>query len=382
MTALGKVAMKHVGRALVTATTALALTAAPAATAAPVQPDRPGLQEGLDGVVAAGAVGALAVVRDGHRAWRGNSGVAELGYDRAVPPMGGFGSAVLLRRSWPPWYCSWSAKGGCGWTTRSTRGCPGSSRTATRITVRHLLNHTSGLYDYRLTLALPPARSSWTTGGGPGPQPNRSSARRPSADVRTARFGVRVLEHQLPRARPDHRAGDRALLRQGDRAPDHPAVAVAPVPRCPARRRGSAGRIRTATRRWSTRRHPHRRLHRDEPVVVRRRWRHDFQRRRPPPLLRRTAPWTPARPLTCSTNEDAGARGGTYGLGLPGGTPPAAYASTATTATPCPTSPIPSPRGTRTSWPRSPSRPTSAVTPTTSTSLSTRSSTRRSANDP
>ena len=52
--------------------------------------DRAGLQERLDEVVAAGAVGALAEVRDEHGVWRGASGVAEVGWTRAVPVGGRF----------------------------------------------------------------------------------------------------------------------------------------------------------------------------------------------------------------------------------------------------------------------------------------------------
>ena len=91
MTALGKVGMRHVLRTMVTATTALSVIVAPATAATePAETNHAGLQERLDDVVAAGSVGALAVVRDGHRRWKGNSGVAELGTTRAVPIHGRF----------------------------------------------------------------------------------------------------------------------------------------------------------------------------------------------------------------------------------------------------------------------------------------------------
>ena len=158
MTALGKVAMKHVGVTLVTATTALALAAAPAATAAPVQPDRPGLQERLDDVVAAGAVGALAVVRDGHRGWRGNSGVAEVGTTRAVPVHGRFRIGSITKTFVATVVLQLVGEGWLRLDDPVEKWLPGVVPDGDRITVRQLLNHTSGTYDYRLTLALPPSQ--------------------------------------------------------------------------------------------------------------------------------------------------------------------------------------------------------------------------------
>ncbi|MCG5468906.1 beta-lactamase family protein [Micromonospora sp. LAH09] len=72
-------------------TTALAVMVSPAAAAASAKtPDRVGLQSRLDDIVAAGAVGGLAEVRDEHGVWRGSSGVAELDTTRAVPVDGRF----------------------------------------------------------------------------------------------------------------------------------------------------------------------------------------------------------------------------------------------------------------------------------------------------
>ena len=180
MTALGKVAMKHAGVTLVTATTALAVAAAPAATAAPVQPDRAGLQERLDDVVAAGAVGALAEVRDEHGVWRGTSGVAELGTTRAVPVHGRFRVGSITKTFVATVVLQLVDEGRLRLDDTVEKWLPGVVPDGDRITVRQLLNHTSGLYDYLHTLPLPPSRSSWTTGGGPGPRPNRSSARWPT----------------------------------------------------------------------------------------------------------------------------------------------------------------------------------------------------------
>jgi hypothetical protein len=57
-------------------------------------PDRDGPQRRLDQVVAAGAVGALAVISDDRGGWQGTSGVAERGRCDRVAAMDGevFGS--------------------------------------------------------------------------------------------------------------------------------------------------------------------------------------------------------------------------------------------------------------------------------------------------
>ncbi|GIE37923.1 serine hydrolase domain-containing protein [Actinoplanes lobatus] len=97
----------------------------------------------LDELVGEGAVGVLAEFRDGAATWRLSSGVAELGTGRPVDPVGWFriGSVTKL------------------FVTAVTLQLVGEGRLALdepveggRITVRQLLNHTSGLYNYTLDL--------------------------------------------------------------------------------------------------------------------------------------------------------------------------------------------------------------------------------------
>ena len=166
--------MKRVHRALVTATTALAVIAAPAAaTAAPEEADRAGLQRRLDDVVAAGAVGALAEVRDEHGVWRGTSGVAELGTTRAVPVRGRFRVGSITKTFVATVVLQLVDEGRLRLDDPVETWLPGVVPDGHRITVRHLLNHTSGLYDVRAHAAdAAGARSSSTTGGGPGPRPS------------------------------------------------------------------------------------------------------------------------------------------------------------------------------------------------------------------
>lgn len=149
--------MLRVHRALVAATTVLAVAAAPAvATATPEDVDRDGLRERLDDVVAAGAVGALAEVRDERSVWRGASGVAELGSTRPVPVRGRFRVGSVTKTFVATVVLQLVGEGRLRLNDPVATWLPGVVPNGRHITVRHLLNHTSGLYDYLWTLTLPP----------------------------------------------------------------------------------------------------------------------------------------------------------------------------------------------------------------------------------
>ena len=161
--------MKRVPRVLVTAM-ALAVSAAPVAAAAPPEEsDRLGLQERLDNIVAAGAVGALAQVRDDHGAWQGVSGVAELGTTRAVPVNGRFRAGSITKTFVATIALQLVDEDRLQLDDTVEAWLPGVVPDGQRITVRHLLNHTSGLFDYLRTLPMPPEQEfydkrwrSWT----------------------------------------------------------------------------------------------------------------------------------------------------------------------------------------------------------------------------
>ncbi|WP_433131247.1 serine hydrolase domain-containing protein [Micromonospora sp. CA-240977] len=149
--------MKQVLRALVTATTAVAVMAAPAAaTAAPQDADRGRLQSDLDEVVAAAAIGALAQVRSEHGVWRGASGVAEVGRTRAVPANGRFRVGSITKTFLATVVLQLVDEGELRLEDTVDSWLPGVVPNGHHITVRHLLNHTSGLYDVIPTLPLPP----------------------------------------------------------------------------------------------------------------------------------------------------------------------------------------------------------------------------------
>lgn len=145
--------MRRVLRGLVGVVAAVGVVAPGVAVAAPR--DRSGLQGRLDDVVAASAVGALAEVRDGHRVWRGGSGVAVLGTSRPVPVQARFRVGSITKTFVATVVLQLVAKGRLRLEDSVERWLPGVVPNGRNITVRQLLNHTSGLYDYRLTLPKP-----------------------------------------------------------------------------------------------------------------------------------------------------------------------------------------------------------------------------------
>ncbi|MFC6023574.1 serine hydrolase domain-containing protein [Plantactinospora solaniradicis] len=149
--------MRHVLRTLVTATTAVAVMAASAAAAAaPQDAYRAGLQGGLDEVVTAGAIGALAQVRDAHGVWRGTSGVAEVGRTRAVPVDGRFRVGSVTKTFLATVVLQLVDEGELRLEDTVESWLPGVVPNGHHITVRQLLDHTSGLPDVIPTLPLPP----------------------------------------------------------------------------------------------------------------------------------------------------------------------------------------------------------------------------------
>jgi D-alanyl-D-alanine carboxypeptidase len=141
--------MKRVLQVLVAATTVSAVIAAPAAAAGP---DRSGLQGDLDKVVAAGAMGALMEVRDGHRLWRGTSGVSEVGTTRPVPVNGRFRAGSITKTFVATVVLQLVDEGELRLDDTVEKWLPGVVPNGDHITVRQLLNHTSGLYDFKDTL--------------------------------------------------------------------------------------------------------------------------------------------------------------------------------------------------------------------------------------
>lgn len=151
------VGMKNVLRALVTVATAMAVMATPAvAAAAPREANHAGLQRRLDELVVAGAIGALAQVRNEHGLWQGASGVAENGRNRAVPVDGQFRVGSITKTFVAVVVLQLVDRGDLRLEDTVESWLPGVVPNGHHITVRNLLNHTSGLPDVIPTLPLPP----------------------------------------------------------------------------------------------------------------------------------------------------------------------------------------------------------------------------------
>lgn len=132
---------------------ALALTAgaaAPAvASAAPAaHPRRKALQDALDAVTASGASAVLAELRDEAGVWRGTSGVAELGTRRPVPVNGQFRVGSVTKTFVAAVVLQLAHERRLGLDDPVERWLPGLLPDGRRITLRHLLQHTSGIYNY------------------------------------------------------------------------------------------------------------------------------------------------------------------------------------------------------------------------------------------
>ncbi|TDD19816.1 class A beta-lactamase-related serine hydrolase [Kribbella turkmenica] len=145
--------MKRVLRIVVAGAALGAVIAAPAVAG----PGPFGLQTQLDRVVAASAVGGLAEVRDGHRVWRGTSGTAEWGTTRAVPVNGRFRAGSITKTFVATVVLQLVGAGELRLDDPVEKWLPGVVPNGQNITVRHLLNHTSGLADYQKTLPMPPS---------------------------------------------------------------------------------------------------------------------------------------------------------------------------------------------------------------------------------
>lgn len=153
--------MKRVQRALLTAAAVLmgmAAVAAPVA-ATPERQDqgRAELQRGLDSIVREGAVGAVVEVRDDRGVWRATSGVVEVGKSRPVPTAGRFRIGSITKTFVATVVLQLVDEGRLQLDDTVEQWLPGVVPDGENITLRHLLSHSSGLYDYLRTLPFPPS---------------------------------------------------------------------------------------------------------------------------------------------------------------------------------------------------------------------------------
>jgi D-alanyl-D-alanine carboxypeptidase len=132
--------------ALATLATATA-TATTSASAALHRPGRAELQHALDAVVANGAPGAIALVRDGRHSMRLVSGYANLAIRRPMRPRDRFRVGSVTKTFVATVVLQLAGEGTLALDDGVERWLPGLMPGAD-ITIRQLLNHTSGLADY------------------------------------------------------------------------------------------------------------------------------------------------------------------------------------------------------------------------------------------
>jgi D-alanyl-D-alanine carboxypeptidase len=106
----------------------------------------------LDQIVAAGAPGAAALVKDSHRVQRAASGLADLGTGRPMRPGLNYRVASVTKPFVATVVLQLVAEGRLSLSDSVERWLPGILPYGDQVTIRQLLNHTSGVPEY---LAVP-----------------------------------------------------------------------------------------------------------------------------------------------------------------------------------------------------------------------------------
>ncbi|MEU4690641.1 serine hydrolase domain-containing protein [Actinoplanes sp. NPDC023714] len=118
------------------------------AEASATRPDRAALQEALDRIVATGGTAALARVDGPSGSWRGSSGVARLGHPARPVPGGRFRVGSITKTFVATVILQLAGEGRLRLDDTLQQWLPGAVPGGAGITIRHLLQHTSGLFDY------------------------------------------------------------------------------------------------------------------------------------------------------------------------------------------------------------------------------------------
>ncbi|MEU7610984.1 serine hydrolase domain-containing protein [Micromonospora sp. NPDC049204] len=128
---------------------ARAAAAAPARSATAGRTLRIGkMQAALDDIAAAAAVGVLAEVKNGADVWKGASGVSRLGTRRPVPAEGRFRAGSITKCFIATVVLQLAGEGRLTLDDTLQRWLPGILPDGSHITLRHLLQHTSGVFNY------------------------------------------------------------------------------------------------------------------------------------------------------------------------------------------------------------------------------------------
>jgi D-alanyl-D-alanine carboxypeptidase len=106
------------------------------------------LQGDVDALIAAGAPGAILLVRDGNKTTRLTGGVSDLATQQAIEPRDHYRIASLTKTYVATVVLQLVAEGKLRLSDSVERWLPGVVPNGNEITIRMLLNHTSGLYDH------------------------------------------------------------------------------------------------------------------------------------------------------------------------------------------------------------------------------------------
>jgi D-alanyl-D-alanine carboxypeptidase len=134
--------------AILASLSAIACIGAAGADARPASSDATTLQQDVDALVAAGAPGAILLVRNGNRTTRLVSGVADLSTQRKITQGDHYRIASLTKTYVATVVLQLVAEGKLRLSDTVERWLPGLVPNGNRITIRMLLIHTSGLYDH------------------------------------------------------------------------------------------------------------------------------------------------------------------------------------------------------------------------------------------
>jgi D-alanyl-D-alanine carboxypeptidase len=128
----------------------LATTIVTASATANAKPDdrQPSLRQGIDGLVSAGAPGAILLVRDGGDVRRLTGGVADLATQREIRAGDRYRIASLTKTYVATVVLQLVDEGKLRLDDTVERWLPGLVPAGDRMTIKQLLNHTSGLYDH------------------------------------------------------------------------------------------------------------------------------------------------------------------------------------------------------------------------------------------
>ncbi|CAM4460094.1 serine hydrolase domain-containing protein [Nocardia ninae] len=138
--------LRRFGIALVSAIV-LVGSAATGAVATPAVTDRAPLQQAMDELIAAGAAGIQVRVHDRHGGWTGAAGVAQVDRPEPVPVDGRFRIGSITKMFVATVLLQLAGEGRLGLDDPVQRHLPQFGLDP-RITVRMLLQHTSGLFNY------------------------------------------------------------------------------------------------------------------------------------------------------------------------------------------------------------------------------------------